>query len=125
MNPGRGALSVGRSWESRAAQFLTDRGLVVLATGYRCRLGELDIVGSDGRGLVVVEVRARRSTSKGRAVETIDKRKRQRIVKATRHFLMRNPAWHARPIRFDVIAIDGIETSQPKIQWVRNAFDAT
>jgi Holliday junction resolvase-like predicted endonuclease len=37
---------------------------------------------------------------------------------------MKHPAWHARPIRFDVIAIDGIESDNPAIQWVRNAFDA-
>jgi putative endonuclease len=124
MSPGNDAQRRGKTWEARAARFLADRGFDILTTGYRCRLGELDIVGSDGAGLVVVEVRARSSSEKGSAIETIGHRKRRRIVNATRHFLMKHPAWHARPIRFDVIAIDGIESDNPAIQWVRNAFDA-
>ncbi len=124
MSGGGDAQSLGRLWESRAAAYLEQHGLRILARGYRCRLGELDIVGRDGDGLVVVEVRARRRTSKGTALETIGHRKRQRIVRATRHFLMLNPEWDRRPIRFDVVAIDGIETDAPQIAWVRNAFDA-
>jgi putative endonuclease len=119
------AQRLGRAWETRAAVFLADQGFDILQQGYRCRLGELDIVGSDGAGLVIVEVRARSKSEKGSAIETIGHRKRRRIVNATRHFLMKNPHWHARPIRFDVVAIDGIETDQPEIQWIRNAFDAS
>lgn len=124
MNPGGDSQSLGRYWESRAAEYLERRGIDILARGYRCRLGEIDIVGRDGDGLVIVEVRARSRTTKGSALETIGHRKRQRIVRATHHFLMRNPEWHARPIRFDVVAIDGIESPAPAIAWVRNAFDA-
>jgi putative endonuclease len=124
MSPGSDAQRRGKTWEKRAARFLADQGLRILTTGYRCRLGELDIVGSDAVGLVVVEVRARSSGSKGSAIDTVGHLKQRRIVNATRHFLMKHPAWHARPIRFDVIAIDGIDSDTPKIQWVRNAFDA-
>ena len=37
----------GRLWESRAAAYLERHGLAVLAHGYRCRVGELDLVGPD------------------------------------------------------------------------------
>jgi putative endonuclease len=124
VNRGREAQRRGREAEQRAAEFLAARGIEILTCGYRCRLGELDIVGSDAVGLVVVEVRARSSGSKGSAIDTVGHLKQRRIVNATRHFLMKHPAWLARPIRFDVIAIDGIESDTPKIQWVRNAFDA-
>lgn len=124
MSPGSDAQRRGKTWEERAASYLVDQGLDILTTGYRCRLGELDIVGVDDGGLVVVEVRARSRGNRGTAIETIGHLKRRRIVNATRHFLMKHPAWHARPIRFDVIAIDGIESDNPAIQWVRNAFDA-
>ena len=124
MSPGRDAQDRGRAWELRAAEFLTDQGVRILAQGYRCRMGELDIIGSEGPVLVIVEVRARSSSSKARAIETIGASKRRRIINATRHFLMRNPDWFSRSIRFDVVAIDGIETSSPEINWQRNAFDA-
>lgn len=124
MSGGRGAQRLGRTWESRAAVFLRERGLRIIARGYRCRLGELDIIGTDEKSLVVVEVRARRRASLGSAMESIGAGKRQRIVHATRHFLMRNPEWLARPIRFDVVAIDGIDEPSPEIAWLKNAFDA-
>jgi putative endonuclease len=114
----------GRDWELRAAEHLAREGLKILVQGYRCRTGELDIIASEGPVLVIVEVKARASASKGRAIETVGKHKQRRIVSAARHFLMRNPVWFTRRIRFDVVAIDGIDTANPKIHWLKNAFDA-
>jgi putative endonuclease len=118
-------LPSGRHWEAVAADYLEDHGLAVLARGYRCRLGELDLVCRDAAVLVVVEVRARARSSFGTAVETIGPRKRARIVQATRHFLMRRREWHDAPIRFDVVAFDAIDTDEPAVQWIKNAFDAS
>jgi putative endonuclease len=122
VNRGREAQRRGREAEQRAAEFLAARGIEILTCGYRCRLGELDIVGSDGDTLVIVEVRARQRADHGSALESIGPAKRRRIVRATRHFLMRHPAWHSRPIRFDVVAIEGPATEATP-HWLRNAFD--
>ena len=43
----------GRLWESRAAAHLERHGLTILARGYRCRLGEIDLVCRDDRQLVI------------------------------------------------------------------------
>lgn len=118
-------LARGRVWESRAAAHLEQHGLTILARGYRCRLGELDIVCRDGAALVIVEVRARGSNAFCSAVDSVDVHKRRRIVQATRHLLMRNGAWQAAPIRFDVVAFDGIDTQEPRLNWIKNAFDAS
>jgi putative endonuclease len=118
-------LARGRLWESRAAEHLERHGLEVLARGYRCRLGELDLVCRDDRQLVIVEVRARSRGALCSAVDSIDVHKRRSIVQATRHLLMRHAAWQAAVIRFDVVAFDGIDTPEPQIQWIRNAFDAS
>jgi putative endonuclease len=112
----------GRAWEIAASDLLAQRGIEIIARGYRCRLGELDIVGIDGSTLVVIEVRARASGARGSAIETVGARKQRRIVNATRHFLMRHPVWFARPIRFDVIAVDGIDGAKPRMQWIKGAF---
>jgi putative endonuclease len=124
VNRGREAQRRGREAEQRAAEFLAARGIEILTCGYRCRLGELDLVASDGERLIVVEVRARAKSGFGSAIESIGPRKQRRIVLATRHFLMRNPVWNSQPIRFDVIAFDAIESSAPKITWLKNAFPA-
>jgi putative endonuclease len=113
----------GRLWEDRAAQYLERQGVRVVARGYRCRLGELDLVCRDEGHLIVVEVSARSSNNVCSAIESIGPRKRHRIVQATRHLLMRHSEWHGLSIRFDVIAIDGIDTEAAQIHWVQNAFD--
>ena len=118
-------LERGRLWESRAAEFLEERGLRILARGYRCRLGELDLVGRDDSHLVIVEVRARSRSAVCSALESIGPHKRRRIVQATRHLLLRHPQWQTTPIRFDVVAFDAIDTAEPRIQWLQNAFDAS
>jgi putative endonuclease len=118
-------LARGRHFEAVAAEYLEDRGLVVLARGYRCRLGEIDLVCSEQRTLVIVEVRARSSGAVANAVESIGRAKRARIVNATRHFLMRRNEWRDAPIRFDVVAFDAIDTANARIAWLRNAFDAS
>jgi putative endonuclease len=118
-------LERGRLWESRAATYLEQHGLAILARGYRCRLGELDLVCRDERELVIVEVRARSSGALCSAIDSIDVHKRRRIVQATRHLLMRHAQWQAAVIRFDVVAFDGIDSPHPDIRWIKNAFDAS
>jgi putative endonuclease len=117
-------LARGRLWESRAAAHLERHGLTILARGYRCRLGELDLVCRDDSALVIVEVRARSRGAVASAVESIDAHKRRRIVQATRHLLMRHASWQNAVIRFDVVAFDAIDTPEPQFQWIKNAFDA-
>jgi putative endonuclease len=117
-------LARGHLWESRAATHLERHGLEVLARGYRCRLGEIDLVCRDDRHLVIVEVRARSAGAVCSAAESIGIHKRRRIVQATRHLLMRHAEWQAAAIRFDVVAFDEIDAPEPRIQWIKNAFDA-
>jgi Holliday junction resolvase-like predicted endonuclease len=38
---------------------------------------------------------------------------------------MRHAAWQETPIRFDVVAFDAIDAEEPRVQWIRNAFDAS
>ncbi|HEY5666962.1 MAG TPA: YraN family protein [Gammaproteobacteria bacterium] len=122
MSRGPDSPAVGEAWEARAARFLEHQGLTIIARRYRCRLGELDLVASDGSGLVIVEVKARGHG--GSSLASIGAGKRRRIVNATRHFLMRHNQWHDRPIRFDVIGFDEIDSNQPRMRWIRSAFDA-
>lgn len=118
-------LQRGRHWEAVAADYLEDHGLTVLARGYRCRLGELDLVCRDERVLVVVEIRARGTSSYCTAVASIGPHKRARIIQATRHFLMLRHEWRNAPIRFDVVTFDAIDTAEPAVRWIKNAFDAS
>ncbi len=115
---------MGQRWERRACAFLKSHGLKVLETGYHCRLGEIDLVCADEQTIVIVEVRARGGGSVASAAETVDASKRRRLIRAARHLLMRRPEWSERPVRFDVIAIEDIDTTQARFEWICDAFDA-
>ncbi len=116
--------AAGLFWEEAASAYLGRHGIRTLHKRYRCRLGELDLVCVDAETLVIVEVRARRSTGLVSALASVDGRKQRRIVQATRHYLLRHPAWHSRPIRFDVVAIENIDRPTPDYVWIKAAFDA-
>jgi putative endonuclease len=118
-------LARGRVWEDRAAEYLEGRGLRVLARGFRCRVGELDLVCCDDRHLVIVEVRARSSGAYCSALDSVGPAKRRRIVQATRFLLLRHREWDGAPIRFDVVAFDGIDEVEPQVRWIKNAFDGS
>lgn len=115
---------LGRRWERRACAFLRSHGIRILDTGYQCRFGEIDVIGLDGRTIAIIEVRARGSGSVASALETVDPRKRRKLVRTARHLLMQRPEWSECPLRFDVIAIENIDTSQARYEWIRDAFDA-
>ncbi|HXG28317.1 MAG TPA: YraN family protein [Nevskiales bacterium] len=110
----------GRDAEDRACEYLRQQGLRLLQRNFRTRRGELDLVLMDGATVVVAEVRRRGHAAYGGALASIDARKRERIVQATRLLLAQRPALAGRPLRFDVIAIE----PTGKLHWIRGAFDA-
>lgn len=115
--------ATGRDAEARAECFLARRGLMLVSRNYRCRRGEIDLVMRDADTLVFVEVRRRTSRVFGGGLDSVDARKRARLVAAAEHFLMVHRIGDDRPCRFDVVAIDGPPRSAT-IEWVRGAFDA-
>ncbi|HPY39485.1 MAG TPA: YraN family protein [Thiolinea sp.] len=108
----------GQAAEAKAWEYLQAQGFRLLARNYRLRGGEIDLIVHDGDYLVFVEVRYRSSEQFGGALQSIDLRKQQRIIRTAQHYLMR----HALdlPCRFDVIALDRAQ----QITWLKNAFEA-
>lgn len=121
--PQRPGHDLGRDAEQRACRFLQTHGLTLLARNYRCRYGEIDLVMQDGTGTVFVEVRYRGNRRFAGGAESIDHRKRARLIAAALHYLQRHPAAAARPARFDVIAL-APGSGDDALQWIRDAFRA-
>jgi putative endonuclease len=113
--------SSGAAAESLARQYLERHGLRLITQNWLCRRGELDLVMLDGDTVVFVEVRYRRHVAWGGALESVDGRKRERLVTAAQTFLQQESRWTRHPCRFDVVAVSGSTT--PKLDWIRNAFD--
>ena len=114
-------LQHGSAAEALAARYLASQGLCPLASNFRCRFGELDLVMTHGKVLVVVEVRSRRRTNVATPGATVNRGKQRRLIGATRFFLLRFRQYAAWPVRFDVVEITG-ELADPVIRWSRAAF---
>ncbi len=112
-----GAQASGKLAETLVAAYLQARGLRLLERNYRCRLGEIDLILADGPVLVFVEVRLRRNPGYGGAAASITAAKRQRILRAARHYLSGKPE---PTCRFDVVLLDSL--AQDRIEWIKNAF---
>ena len=109
----------GEQGEALAAAFLQKHGLSITARNYRCRYGEIDLIARDGKTLVFVEVRSRASGAYGGAAASITAAKKDKLLKAARHYLATLPSEPA--CRFDAVLITG---DPPQLEWLRNAFEA-
>ena len=106
---------IGSEAESRACQYLEKQGLVLLQRNYRCKAGEIDLIMQDTEHLVFVEVKYRKKTHYGRAVEYFTETKRKKVQRAILHYLQRAGLNDAlTPQRIDVIAIDN-----DQIKWLK------
>lgn len=106
----------GQRGEQRAADFLRQKGYTIVATNWRCRAGELDIVAKQGETLVFVEVRTRSTVED--AFMSITPAKQKKLIRTLYVYLDMNNLedcdW-----RLDVIAV----TRGGSIEHGENAFD--
>jgi putative endonuclease len=114
----------GQRAEDAAAAFLQAQGLVLLQRNYRCRMGELDLIAQQAPDvLVIAEVRLRSRLDYGGGAASVDARKRLRIVRTSRHLLMKQPQLARLRVRFDVLDLHP-QGDGHHIDWLRGAFDA-
>jgi putative endonuclease len=112
----------GVAAEELAAQYLKVRGLTVLARNLRCKAGELDLVCLDRGVLAIVEVRQRGSDEFGGASVSVTCAKQHKIIRAAQFFLRREKHWRNFPVRFDVLAIEGLPQGAHRVDWIKDAF---
>ena len=112
----------GDKAEAIALDYLQNNGLRLVELNYTCRFGEIDLIMDDEKVVVFVEVRYRSSQGMISALESIDDRKQQKIVKVAQHYLLTHPKLANQVCRFDALGLSG-SLDQPKIEWVPAAFE--
>ena len=70
---------IGAAYEEAAAVFLEKNGVHILEKNFRCRQGEIDLIGRDGEYLVFFEVKYRKSADLGLPAEAVGAAKQRRI----------------------------------------------
>lgn len=109
--------------EALAAEYLRKKRYTLVAAGFRCKFGEIDLIVKDKKFLVFVEVKLRKSADFARAREYVDRRKQDRIRVTASIYLEHHPT--ALQPRFDVIEIYapmGRNTQSPEIIHLEDAF---
>ena len=115
--------ALGDRGEAVTAQYLRKRGCELLASQWRCRFGELDLVARDGDGTICfVEVKLRSGSFAGLPREAVDCRKRERLRSAAEGYLGLHDLGDA-PARFDVAEVytDG-DHRFVRLEYLEDAF---
>ena len=114
---------LGAWGEALAAEYLRRKHYKLVAAGYRCRYGEIDLIAKTWRHLVFVEVKLRKNASFANARDYVDQHKQDRLRITASMYLQQHPT-HLQP-RFDVIEIyapQGMNTPDPQIHHLEDAF---
>lgn len=107
----------GRLGEQIAADYLTKKGYIVLATHYQALGAEIDIIAQDGKELVAIEVKSGTDVMEN-VGELITNEKKRRIERALGVFICKMQLRHA-PIRFEILAV---ALPEGKIEHFREEF---
>ncbi len=104
-DPRADAAHFGRFGEAAAARWYRRAGYRVLATNWRCRQGELDLVVARDGDVTFVEVKARSDGRFGTGAEAVDRHKQRRVRTAAGRWLEQADRGY-REVRFDVVEVD-------------------
>lgn len=108
----------GNEYELKCVKYLEKAGVSRIIRNYRCRSGEVDIIGYDKDTVVFFEVKYRSSSKSGFGSEAVGFSKQRKISKVAGYYLMANHLNMDTSVRFDVLSVDG-----DKITWYKNAFE--
>ena len=112
-------LTFGRRSEILAAHYLRKLGYRIVASSYRTKTGEVDIVAWDKKTLVFIEVKARKNSDPPEDSVGFDKQ--QRIIRAAHSYISRYRL-HDHPYRFDVLAVTSVPGLKPEFRLLQDAF---
>jgi len=118
-----GARQRGNHYEAVAARYLQSKGVTITERNVYNRGGEIDLIGIDNGVLVFFEVRFRKNNSLVDPISSITPTKQRRLLRAAAFYLHRHGQWDTLT-RIDVIGIAPGNTSQYRVQWLKNAIQA-
>lgn len=110
--------------EAYTAAYLRRQGYAIVASQFRCRMGEIDLIARKDGVLCFVEVKTRTETEHGLPREFVGPKKQQRIRTAAAQYLARYGL--DCPVRFDVAEVcttDALEENKTTIEYLEAAFE--
>ena len=115
---------LGQRGESAAVAYLQRVGFKVLERNWRTRAGEIDVIAADGEALVLVEVKTRRTLSKGSPEDAVSPAKQRKLGRLAAAYIQRMGREPAQ-VRFDVVTIHVLGEDRAVLRHHRAAFQLT
>lgn len=112
---------VGARGEAAVAAYFEAQGYVVEARNWSCRVGELDLVVSQGDLVAFVEVRTVTTDWLDSPIRTIDGGKQARVARAADAYLQQREGEVDR-VRFDVVGVRLRRFGGPQVEHLPDAF---
>ena len=107
--------------EAFTAEYLRKRGYTVVASQYRCRMGEIDLIARKDGVLCFVEVKTRTNLQMGLPREYVTPAKQRRIKKTAMFYLAAHDL--DCPARFDVAEVYTDEGHRTvRLEYLKDAF---
>ncbi|UCH93328.1 MAG: YraN family protein [Candidatus Aminicenantes bacterium] len=113
--------SSGQAGERAAARYLEKQGYEILENNYRVSGAEVDLIAKKDDTLCFVEVKTRGSDDFGLPEEFVDRRKRNKIIRAAKIYTA-NKKYIDLYVRFDIISVI-YKDGDIKINHIRYAFE--
>ncbi|HCR41820.1 TPA: YraN family protein [Patescibacteria group bacterium] len=114
-------VSLGQQGEAVAVQHLLQQKFVIVAKNYRCPIGEIDLIASQGRTLHFIEVKTRSSVRFGRPAEAVNPAKQHKLRQLALYYTAK--VHHEGPVDFGVVEVlYDDDTANPEVNFILGAF---
>ncbi len=105
--------------ENIAVGYLKRKGYKILASNFIGKGFEIDIISNKGDIIAFVEVKRRKSSKFMDPLMSIDKKRKEHMIRGAKFFLQSNDLYGRCDVRFDVITITGADED---IEHFEDAF---
>jgi len=111
---------MGAHYEDVAQAWYVSHGFTIIARNLRVGRLEIDLIVSDPAAIIFVEVKGGNPDLFGHPAYRVDKRKRERLIRAAQNWLSENPS-DGRDVRFDVFVVTASRAGD-RIERYENAI---
>ncbi len=107
--------------EIETARYYRAKGYEIVDANFRTRMGEVDIIASNGEWLVFCEVKTRGEEAMDTPAAFVDKNKQKRLVAAALQYVKMKK--YSEKMRFDVAEVTIKKDGSRHIHLIENAFN--
>jgi putative endonuclease len=111
---------LGDAGEDLAAAALKKQGYKILERNYVTPLGEIDLIARQGKTIIIIEVKTRKTLRFGSPQEAVSAAKQAKLRRLANYYLKQQRLGEV-PVRFDVVAIT-VAAAGPQIEIITDAF---